>query len=170
MIKRFIFVCLFLCIIILTACGKVRSGKSLDHDSHMADARVEQIIEAINDRDEETLKTMFSAEALAEIDNLSMQIDALYNLFSEKIIFWEKHAGNVSESSDYGAKTKIFRYEYKAQTEQAEFMLFIYEITENTNTPSAVGVYMIQIYTPEIRDEVFDWGNAKKHAGISISY
>ena len=49
-------------------------GGMLSNDDKIIDKRFEQIIEAIENQDKDTLKSMFSAQALSQHDNFEEQI------------------------------------------------------------------------------------------------
>lgn len=139
------------------------------NDGQRANVRLEEIIKAIEECDKETLKAVFSEQALAEAKDIDNQIESLFELTGGSIESLGDRAGTVNTSVNYGIRKSDSRYEYKINTMNGEYMIFIYEITEDTECPENVGLYMLQIYLPEDRDDVFDWGEEKKCAGVYIS-
>lgn len=153
-------------IIFLSSCG--RGPVLFSDDGQKAEARLEQVVTAINGQDKEALKEMFSKQVLDEAEDLDGRIDYLFEFIQGDIVSWAREAGNVDSSSNYGIRQTDSKYEFSIKTEQSEYMIFIFEVTENTEYPENVGLYMLQVYEPKDRASQFDWGNEKKCAGIYL--
>lgn len=114
-------------------------------DSGIADARLEQIIEAINSKDRDAIVAMFSETALSEAEDIDGGIDYLFSLFEDDIDMesWKQLGGHVSESNDYGHRTKSINYIFSVCSGEKEYWLSIVEDTVDTDHPENVGLYTI---------------------------
>jgi hypothetical protein len=67
----------------LAACSLLPSGPSVIHDDVLqrCDARMEQIAEALNNRDAAALKAMFSAQALEQATDIDDRLEYLLSFF-----------------------------------------------------------------------------------------
>ena len=72
-----------------------------------ADARMEQIFEAINEQDKEAIKQMFSKNLLNKTEDIDTKIDYLFSLIQGEPESWEGDAGPViSEDNNYTHRTR----------------------------------------------------------------
>jgi hypothetical protein len=124
------------------------------------------IIEAIEKKDTEGLKKMFSANALKEADDIDGGINYIMNFYKGKIESKEG-AQEGSGSKDYGEKTHELKCFYIITTEEDKYIVFFIENLVDTKNPDNVGLYMLQIIKESDRKKEFDWGGKKtKCAGI----
>ncbi|MEG1884550.1 MAG: DUF5104 domain-containing protein, partial [Clostridia bacterium] len=77
-----------------------------DDDTKKAISRLEEILEAVGNQDSDAIYNMFSTNAQNESNNLMDGIDYLFSLIEGKVETWEKIAGNISETNDYGSQSK----------------------------------------------------------------
>ena len=68
-----------------------------------ADARLEQVLDAIKNQDKAALKAMFSNKALVEAEDINGSIDYLLTFVQGKIESWERDRLSSGESMG-GAK------------------------------------------------------------------
>lgn len=139
-----------------------------DNDEGKADARMEQIIEAIKSKDKDSLKTMFSKQALNEAEDLDGRMDYLFNFVQGNIESWKPIVhGATTESVDHGSSVKKSSSWYYVNTDKQKYLLFFLECTTDTDHSENVGVYMLQVIKAEDKDTQFDGGGPKTRcAGI----
>lgn len=156
---------LLLLIILLSfnACG---DGGVFSDDSQKADARLEQVIKAIENHDKDALKAMFSKQALDEAEDLDGRMDYLFEFVQGNIKSWEREAGGVDVSKSSGHKEKKSRYWFTVKTDKEDYLFFILEYPEDTEHPENVGLYMLQVIKAEDEDTQFDGGQDILCAGI----
>ncbi|WP_242942794.1 DUF5104 domain-containing protein [Papillibacter cinnamivorans] len=135
-------------------------------DGSKADARLEEVIEAIKNEDKEALKAMFSEQALNEADDLDGQMDYLLGFIQGNIESWKFQGGSADGANYEGHKTRKSRYWYSVKTDKEEYLFFLLEYTEDTDHPENVGLYMLQVIYMKDEDTQFDGGNDILCAGI----
>lgn len=137
------------------------------NDDEIADARFQKIIEALENRNKEALKKLFSAEVLKEATDIDGGIDYIMDFYKGKMKS-NKRAVVTSESQNYGEKKKELECSYKVTTDVANFSIHFIEKVIDTKNPNNVGVCTLDIMREEDGDELFHWGNEKESVGIYI--
>lgn len=138
------------------------------NNEEKADARLEEIIKAINDEDRESLKLIFSEHALTEAEDIDGRIDYLFNFVEGNIESWETIVhGATSEAINNGSKVKSSMSWYYADTPNQKYLIFFVEYIDDTGNPSNIGVYMLQVIKAEDKDTQFEgFGPNTRCAGI----
>jgi len=150
-------------LVFLSSCGRAMLGD----DRQKANARLEQVIEAIGNRDKNALQAMFSQQALAEAEELDERMDYLFDFIQGEIQSWEEIvAGATSESISQGHKFKKSRSWYTVTTDKEEYLFFLLEYPVDTEHPENVGLYMLQVIKAEDEDTQFDGGQHILCSGI----
>ena len=162
--KYIIALSLIASLVFLSSC--LGRGTVYSDDGQKANARLEQVIEAIENRDKIDLRAMFSQQALAEAEELDERMDYLFDFIQGDIESWESSAGGVDESNRHGHKVKKTRYWYTVTTEEEEYLFFLLEYPVDTEHPENVGLYMLQVIKAEDRETQFDGGQDILCAGI----
>lgn len=171
--KKIILVFLLLAsILLLCSCKKGFGRVIVDDSNKKADARMDQLIEAIKREDKDALKAMFSKQALSEADDFDGNLSALFNYIQGEIQSWEStgaysfpeeiNANGTSNHKKEAESTYIFT------TSKQEYHVAIYEYTIDTANPDNVGVYSLCIVSEKDNpdSEVVYWGNGE--AGVNI--
>ncbi len=152
-------------------CGNPRNrGMSawFNSEEKMADARLEAIVQALESKDKEALKEMFSEKASEESEKLGTEIDGIMDFYKGDM---KEYKGNNSSSSEfhYGkGKTEIDGH-YRVETTEAVYHIrFIDQVIQDEKSEE-VGLYMIEII-PEVlyEEDGFMWSPI--HAGIISRY
>ena len=145
-----------------------RSMLNKDNDEAKADARLKQIIEAIKSKDKDSLKKIFSVQALNEAVDLDGRMDYLFNFVQGNIDSWKTIVhGNAGESINHGSRIKKSQSWYYLNTDKEKYLIFFLECTIDTDHPENVGVYMLQVIKAKDKDTQFDGGGKKTRcAGI----
>jgi len=149
-------------------CGSRTQMLSKDNDEGKADDRLKQIIEAIKSKDKDSLKTMFSKQALNEAEDIDVRMDYLFNFVKGNIESWKTIVhGATTESIDHGSIIKKSSSWYDVNTDKQKYLIFFLECTIDTDHPENVGVYMLQVIKAEDKETQFDGGGPKTRcAGI----
>ncbi len=91
--KNNIIVILLLFTILLGACSIKGSGAiSLSGNSEKADARLEQILDILQDKDVEALSKVFSTKATDANDNFEEDAISLFDFFQGEFVSWTQDA------------------------------------------------------------------------------
>lgn len=151
--------------IALTSCGSFRAEMmSTDYDK-IADTRFNEIIDALNSKDSEALKSVFSTNALKEAKDIDNGIEYLMDFYKGEIIDKEVALDNEG-ANDYGKKTNTLRCLYTVTTNEDVYLVFFIDELVDTENPDNEGIYMLQIIKEADRSKYFDWGDKTKCAGI----
>jgi len=90
-----------------------------DNDEGTANARLEQVLDAIKNQDKEAVESIFSKQAMDDADDFDSSIDALFAFFQGEVDSWEKSSGpTVFESNDHGHVTKKVSSYYYVTTDK----------------------------------------------------
>ncbi len=105
-----------------------------------------RLLQAVDQKDRETIKGMFSKEALDHIDDIDEKID----LFIETFPTWEcKYGpsfGGMGKRANRGTITKWIKPTFDFESEGRQYVLKFIYFTEADENPDQLGLSMIQIY------------------------
>lgn len=162
-----IFLLVSLCLA-FNSCSLVFGKPAGYYDSdETTDARLNQAIEAINNKDKDALKAMFSKQALNEADDFDGKADDLFGFVQKKIISWDRieHASGGGHYK-YGHRTIRVDSYYYIYTGSQKYFLHMIDYPVDTDHPDNVGLYMLQVIKAE--DEHLWAETPITCAGISI--
>ncbi|MCL2164694.1 MAG: DUF5104 domain-containing protein [Oscillospiraceae bacterium] len=146
-------------VLLLSSCPfRGRSGTDMPNkynQDELADARLEQLIEFINNKDKDSIKAVFSEQALNEAKDIDDGADYLFTLIDGNIETWEKIGGSIDETGDYGHKTIKSRFRYDVYTDKEQYLFSILEYTQNDDHPENVGVYCLKIINVKDEEPLF---------------
>jgi hypothetical protein len=158
-----------------TACHSVRSAMvnerlselNSSNDDEIADARCQSIIEALENKDKEELRKMFSPSAQEEAKDMDSAIDYLLELYQGKL---KSKDGAVvtSESTDQGEKEKELGCSYKVVTDEGNYSIYFIDKLVDTKNSDNVGLYTLEIIKESADDEFYYWGSGTDRAGIIL--
>lgn len=114
------------------------------NEETMSDARMEQVIKAIENKDREALKLLFSEKALSEAADIDGHIDYLFDLVEGDNISWERETLSAGKSAHYGKVVKMTRSWYFVSTDQEDYLFFMLEYTKDTEYPENIGLYALR--------------------------
>jgi hypothetical protein len=135
--------------------GRVR--EIIVSEPKKADARMEQIISVIKDKDREALKSLFSKKALEEANDFDNGIDYLFDFLQGDIDSWERDGWASDESIRSGKKSLMIRFSIIINTDKDDYLLFVIDYNTDTINPDNEGVYMLQIMKLVDRNDQPSW-------------
>ncbi|CAN5330462.1 hypothetical protein BH11ACT5_BH11ACT5_14080 [soil metagenome] len=109
-----------------------------------ADARMEQIANALNNQDEETLKALFSLRALEKANGFDRELRSLFAEFSSGGVGWEQLDMNVT-GVDGSATTKVLTPRYRLTAGGEDYWLFFADFVVDTADPDNVGLASLAV-------------------------
>lgn len=137
------------------------------NDNEIADAHFQNIIGALENKDKERLKKMFSSNALEEAKDIDGGIDYIMGFYKGKMKSSDDGGGPVaSDLKDNGEKKSELDCMYIVTTDEDTYIVFFIEQKVDTKNPDNVGLYMLQIIKESDQDKEFDWGTNIKCAGV----
>ena len=131
------------------------------------DARMEQIISAIKDKDRETIKTLFSKRALNEVSDFASEIAYLFDFIQGDIESWERYSWASDGEIDHGKKTLMIRFGINIKTNEDDYRIYVMDYNMDTINPDNEGVYMMEVSRTSYKGTYLGW-QERMSAGIYI--
>lgn len=128
---------------------------------------LQEIIKALEERDKEGLKNMFSSVALEEANNIDAGIEYIIEFYQGNIIS-KKHSLVGSNSKNYGENASQLECFYRVTTDVDKYIVFFINQLEDTKNPENVGLYMLQMIKLSDREKEFDWGEKRQSVPVFI--
>jgi len=164
--KRIVLVLLIIAILLLfSSCD--RNVEIPVGEEKKADARMDQIVSAIKDKDNEALKSLFSKKALDETDDFVGGADSLFNFIQGDIESWERDGFASDESIDGGKRSWMIRFGFTVKTDKDLYQFFIIDYNVDTINPDNQGVYMLELIDNYGERKLESWQD-RMCAGIYI--
>lgn len=171
---------LILSMLLLSSCtigGSRTEMLNRSSDDTVANAQLEHVIEAIKSKDKDTVKSLFSKQALSEAVDFEDSMNDLFDFFQGNVDSWKKSSGpTVFESNDHGHKKKEICSYYYVNTDKQKYFFLLQGYSVDTDHPDNVGLYMVLVVKAEDEKNIYD-GNKKilyngdekiSHVGIYI--
>jgi hypothetical protein len=145
-------------------------SRLFDNDTEVANAHMDKILEAIQQKDQDALKTMFSKKAISEADNFDESIDSLFNFFQGDFISYKAWATGADQDKDHGHTCKSLQSAYDVETSTQRYRIAIKDFTVDTANKDNVGIYSLYIIKMEdTSEEVAYRGDGKWTPGINFN-
>ena len=166
--KRFLLILIVIMLALgLASCSSLKDGVWSADNRQTAEDRFQQIVKAIEEKDAEGLKNLFSPNALKEAENIDDGIAYLFEYFKGDVRSVD-HALDVTGSSDHGDKITTIRCQ-STVVAKVTYIVFFIDVIEDTEDPDNVGLYMLQIFKEsKIDEQKYDWGYEYKCAGVYL--
>ena len=141
--------------------------KSNYSDEAQAEATRQSIIDALEAKDAEGLKALFSKYAIDNAVNLDEKIEEL-------IAFYPGCNGgfdgtyNTHEGSDRGVQTKVLNGTYTVINDGQEYYLNFTIQRRNDKEPDKVGLHLVEVITEDTMPEGFKWKDEEDAPGVYV--
>ncbi len=159
MMKKKMLLCGIMCLCLLSACGVKNTPDPLlesDYLKHDVEYRraedqdclkvLVQILTAVDHKDRDELKQLFSKDAINTIPDLDEKLD----VFIETFPTWEKDYdtgfGGVDKHANNGVITRKVMGDFDFFSDGREYVLYFEYYTDADQDPDLLGLSMIQIY------------------------
>ena len=152
-------------LLLVSSCGK-NEGILVSEDKR-ADARMEQIVSAIKDKDNEALKSLFSKKALDEADDFVGGADSLFSFIQGDIVSWDRDGFASDESMSGGKRSWMIRFGFTVKTDKDVYQFFIIDYNVDTINTDNQGVYMLELIDNYGKRKLESWQD-RMRAGIYI--
>ena len=86
----------------MTTTNSDSSSSSQSYEANISDALFTTILDAIEKKDADAIKALFSERALKEAEDIDASIEYLFNLFDGEVASWERGALSSDGSFRYG--------------------------------------------------------------------
>lgn len=126
-------------------------------DERISINRLEQVLEAIENKDNDALKSLFSLEVLNKMENFQENANALFEFFEGEIISKKMSEGPTvfdnMESNNH--RKKISSY-FFVQTDKQRYFILMDDVPTDTSSPNNVGLYLLLVVKAEYEEKIWD--------------
>lgn len=105
-----------------------------------------QLLQAVDQKDRNAIKGMFSQEALENIDDIDEKIDQFIETFPTWECKYDPSFGGVGKHTNRGTTTKWIKPTFDFESEGRQYVLKFIYYTEADANPDQLGLSMIQIF------------------------
>jgi hypothetical protein len=115
------------------------------YEDNISNKLFQEIVDALNKKDQQALRNLFSPNALKEADDIDGGIEYLMDLYQGTIISKEGGFDEGSGGNDHGAKTYDVASKYDVTTEVDKYVLFFVDRVIDTENPENIGLTTLEI-------------------------
>jgi hypothetical protein len=140
-----------------------------DDDDTRADARMERLVDAIENKDRDAIKSIFSERAKEEASDFDGDVDVLFEFIQGSVVLRERDALLGTSRIDYGKKSVKLAYRYTVTTDNDKYLFYVIDYTQDTIAPKNAGLFAVRVIkaeddaSPSVSSEELE-----KRAGIYI--
>ena len=148
-------------IISLSSCNGISRTELLNHasDEDVANEKLIKIIDFIENKDEEGLRSIFSKRALDESEDFSENAELLFEYVDGDIISWEKDSGpTVFSSNDYGKVVKEVDAYYYVESNKETYFFMLNDFPEDDSNTENEGMNMLLVVRKDDSQDIYEEG------------
>ena len=177
--KKYVFTLTFslLLAILLCSCSLGSIFKSIlgiVSNNRRADAEeyaiMIKVLNAIQSRDENALRKLFSSKTVEQVDGFNQSMEDLFDYYQGEYLSLDWKGSGGGEKWDYGKKQKYIGFSYDVKTTKNEFRFSIDYCSIDSADEDNVGIY--SLYVIKMKDDTdpqFAYGgDGKETPGINI--
>ena len=160
---------IFSALIFFSACSM--GGNVMDRDRKIANERMESLLEAIQDKDRNTLQGLFSKTAITQAKNFESQVMRLFDYYQGEVLSYDDWGGpGVSDEIENGDRKKSMDLSCDVVTNVREYRFLFLDITVDDYNPDNVGIWSLYVIKKEDdTDPQMGYGGDGKYTpGINI--
>lgn len=157
---------LLLLIVLLVGCGRKddmrkTSGQNTHaffcDDQKVSNELMEAIIEGINNKDLDSIKSVFSINTINSDEDIDEEIQVLFDFIGGEITSYEEAdpAGSF-DSFGEGYKIRLISSYYYVSTSKEKFYFFINDFSVNTKEADKQGVKFLIVVKADDKMKIFD--------------
>lgn len=121
-----------------------------DKNNKFAETRMEEVFDAIKQKNKDAIRGMFSENAVNEAGELDAEIDRLLSFVQGNLVSWSMDESPiVFDSTEYGSKKKQLVTWYTLNTDEQNYSVFLVDYPIDTIDPKNVGLYSMRILRTE---------------------
>ena len=161
--------------LLLTSCSmgdsNMRKMFFARNDKQIANEQLEALLEAIQSKNAQAVKELFSDNAWAESGNMEKSILVLFDYFQGELVSYKSWAGpSVHATKNHGEYWKSYDCTYDFETTQDKYRLAMEIITVDTTDADNVGIQSLYIirFEDDTRPNFAYWGDGEHTPGINI--
>lgn len=159
-----------LVMLLSASCSRgARIARSMYNDREAANAVFDQLLAALESRDEAAVRALFSKTATAD-GQFEVNLAALMEFYQGELVSYDDWGGpTVSEGRDSTREYKCLEPTYDVVTSEQEYRFAFRVYTKDTGNPDNVGIYCLYVIkAEEDPSESAYWGADNDALGIVI--
>lgn len=161
--------------LLLTSCSmgdsNMRKMLFARNDKQIANEQLEALLEAIQSKNAQAVKELFSDNAWAGSGNTEKSILVLFDYFQGELVSYKSWAGpSVHATKNHGEYWKSYDCTYDFETTQDKYRLAMEIITVDTADADNIGIRSLYIirFEDDTRPNFAYWGDGEHTPGINI--
>ena len=127
------------CVVLLSSCSLLSLVS--ESSDEMANARMEEIAEALNTQDASALKLLFSPYAVERATGLDDGLEYLLSFFPNGGVTWERYTVSQSKEKQGGQLSDALWASYTISVDGTDYRLFFADFVANDANPEKLGLY-----------------------------
>ena len=168
-----IFVTLLLLLMLCACIGKENQmfTKKFGKDQEYANEQLNLLLDAIENEDKESVKSLFSKNTTSNIQNFEASIDCLFEYFKGTAPAWNDQCPQVVDGeNEEGNKKIIVTSSYDIKTSEDSYRISFKACRMDTANPNDVGIWSLYIISlkDDINSQHTYWGDGMNTPGINI--
>ena len=136
-------------------------------EKEVADFTIKSIFNALENKDANAIKSLFSDYAKTNSVNLDGKIIELINFYPGAEGGYEGAAAS-SESNDYGTKTHSLELIIDVENQVPSYRMIVSIYMREDYDPSKIGVHLIEVYYPDQVSKGFKHKNSNSIPGVYV--
>lgn len=141
------------------------------NNNQIANEQLEALLEAIQSKNAQAVKELFSDNAWAESGNMEKSILVLFDYFQGELVSYKNWAGpSVHATKNHGEYWKSYDCTYDFETTQDKYRLAMEIITVDTTDADNIGIRSLYIirFEDDTDQNCAYWGDGEHTPGINI--
>ncbi len=141
------------------------------NNNQIANEQLEALLEAIQSKNTQAVKELFSDNAWAESGNMEKSILVLFDYFQGELVSYKNWAGpSVHATKNHGEYWKSYDCTYDFETTQDKYRLAMEIVTVDTADADNIGIRSLYIirFEDDTDQNCAYWGDGEHTPGINI--
>jgi hypothetical protein len=127
--------------------GSNSMGCSIFRTEHdIAAEHLEVVLTAIEEKDGDAIKSLFSKKALSVAEDIDGGIDYIFGLVQGDIVSWEERIFGSGDNIRYGKVSKRLYVWFTLVTTEDTYTVFMLDYYKDTIEPENQGLYALRVY------------------------
>jgi hypothetical protein len=170
MFKQLLVLFLTVIVLLFSSCSLEGRGTMkgfISTDEYKAEGTLKTVIKAMENKDKDAIKAVFSKEALDMAADIDDNIESLFDFLQGKVESWDSDGGpEIYEELNNGLKLKRSVLFSIVTTEEQEYFFFLLEYLADRDNPDNVGLYTLLVMNAEDAEEHFGYWQDNVFPGI----
>lgn len=119
---------------------------------------LKRILNSLQSKDKESIKSMFAPNAIAEARDFDEQINALFDFYCGDIKSWVEKGSSEFVTQEKGKiKKEVYKW-YQVDTEYQSYLFIMIECPVDSEQPDNIGIHTLRvIYTANQETQFTSW-------------